>query len=119
MRVQLTNLTRLSGHVYNVGGGPANSVSLVELTEKCRQRTGRTIAMGRVHDTREFDIPYYVTDNTRVSAATGWAPSRGVDTVLDDVFAWLRAHRAALEHIVAPEGHAPQPAPAGGARRGA
>jgi CDP-paratose 2-epimerase len=119
VRVQLSNLTRLSGQVYNVGGGPANSVSLVELTEKCRQRTGRTIGMGRVHDTREFDIPYYVTDNARVSAATGWAPSRGVDIVLDDVFSWLRAHRAALEHVVAPAGHAQQPAPAGGTRQGA
>src|SRR5262249_55981565 len=102
VRVQLTNLARLSGGAYNVGGGPANSVSLIELTDKCRQRTGRSITMGRVRETREFDIPYYVTDNAAVTAVTGWAPTRDVDEVLDDVFAWLRANRASLEHIVAP-----------------
>lgn len=102
VRVELTNLARLSGGVYNAGGGPANSVSLVELTDKCRHRTGRSIPMGRVRETREFDIPYYVTDNTAVTAATGWAPTRTVDTVIDDVFAWLRANRAALEPIFAP-----------------
>jgi len=102
VRLELTNLARLSGSVYNAGGGPANSVSLVELTDKCRQQTGRSISTGRVRETREFDIPYYVTDNTAVTAATGWAPTRSVDRVLDDVFAWLRANRAALEHIFDP-----------------
>ena len=117
VRVQLTNLARLSGSVYNVGGGLANSVSLLELTEKCRQRTGRTIAIDRVRETREFDIPYYVTDNAAVTAATGWSPSRDVDAVLDDVFAWLRAHRAALEHVIAPA--SAEPVRLGEAGRGA
>jgi CDP-paratose 2-epimerase len=107
VRVELTNLARLSGGVYNVGGGPAHSVSLVELTEKCRQRTGVAIAMGRVRETRAFDIPYYVTDNAAVTAATGWSPSRGVDQALDDVFMWLRANRATLEHVVAPSSAEP------------
>lgn len=101
IRVQMTHLTRLSGGVFNAGGGAANSVSLVELTEKCRARATRAIPMGRVPDTREFDIPWFITDNAFVTAKTGWAPSRTVDVVLDDVFAWLRANRAALESVVA------------------
>ena len=56
--------------------------------------------------------------SVRVSQAVGLG-YLGVDIVLDDVFSWLRAHRAALEHVVAPAGHAQQPAPAGGTRQGA
>jgi CDP-paratose 2-epimerase len=92
-------------------------VSLRELTDRCQTRTGRTKTLGRVRDTREFDIPYYVTDNSAVTADTGWTPARSIDTVLDDVFAWLRANRAALEHVVAPA--KPEPARAGAAGRGA
>jgi CDP-paratose 2-epimerase len=102
IRVQLTHMTRLSGGVFNAGGGAANSVSLVELTEKCRARATHAIPIGRVPETREFDIPWFITDNAFVSARTGWAPSRTVDVVLDDVFAWLRANRATLESVVAP-----------------
>ena len=76
--------------------------------------------MGRVGETREFDIPYYVTDNTAVTSATGWAPARTVDTVVDDVFAWLRANRAALEPIFAPLAPSDaEPARAAGSGRGA
>jgi CDP-paratose 2-epimerase len=102
IRLQMTRLPALSGGVFNAGGGAPNSVSLVELTERCRARSGRTISLGRVRETRDFDIPYYVTDNTVVTNATGWTPQRSVDVVLDDVFAWLRAHRASLESVVAP-----------------
>ncbi len=102
VRVQMAGLSTCSGGVFNAGGGAANSVSLVELTEKCRARSGRTISMGRERATRDFDIPYYVTDNTAVTEATRWTPKRSVDVVLDDVFAWLRAHRASLESVVAP-----------------
>ncbi len=45
-------------------------------------------------------MPYYVTDNTAITAATGWTPARSVETLLDDVFAWLREHRATLEPVL-------------------
>src|SRR5215471_10168448 len=52
VRLEMTQLPRLSGGVFNAGGGAANSVSLVELTEKCRARATRAMPIGRVPDTR-------------------------------------------------------------------
>jgi len=117
IRVQMAQAGQLAGRVFNAGGGAANSLSLVELTDKCRARAARSIAIGRVPDTREFDIPWFVTDNTLVTGATGWTPSRSVDAVLDDVFAWLREHRAALESVVAPLPSEPRAAAAATATR--
>ncbi len=110
VRRQLAAPARYAGQTFNAGGGAAHSVSLVELTAKCQARAGRTMAIGSVPETREFDIPSYVTDNTAVTAATGWTPTRGVDVVLDDVFGWLREYRAVLEGVVAPVA---APAPVG------
>jgi CDP-paratose 2-epimerase len=45
-------------------------------------------------------VPYYVSDNTAITAATGWAPSRSIAVVLDDIFAWLRDQRATLEPLL-------------------
>jgi CDP-paratose 2-epimerase len=100
LKVQLADLTRYSGAVFNVGGGPRNSVSLAELTTLCRERAGATIPIDSDPKTNAADVPYYVSDNTAVTAATGWSPSRGIDTILDDVFTWLREHRASLEPIL-------------------
>jgi hypothetical protein len=36
-----------------------------------------------------------------VTAATGWVPTRGLDAILDDIFAWLRGNRALLESAFA------------------
>jgi len=46
------------------------------------------------------DIPYYVTDNSAVTTATGWSPQLAMSAILDDIFAWLRKHRRELEVIL-------------------
>jgi CDP-paratose 2-epimerase len=102
IRVQIADLTRYDGGVFNVGGGHERSVSLLELTRMCAERSGRRIAFGRVAETAAADVPYYVTDNAAISAATGWTPSRGLNVLLDEVFGWLLEHRAVLEPVLGP-----------------
>ena len=110
IRLQLADMTRHSGGVYNVGGGRANSVSLAELTGLCRARADASIPVDSEPHTSAADVPYYVTDNAAVTAATGWSPSRPFETLLDEVFAWLREHRAALEPVLSGAGAATVPA---------
>lgn len=97
---QVADFARHNGAVYNVGGGPANSISLRELTALCEARTGEKLELAARPETHPADIPYYVTDNARVTAATGWGPARPVEAILDEVFDWLRAHRAQLEPLL-------------------
>lgn len=100
MRLLIEDLDRHSGAVYNVGGGRANSVSLVELTARCRERSKQTIPIAREPRTSRADVPYYVADNAAVTRDTGWAPHRGLEDVLDDIFSWLRAHRPTIEPVL-------------------
>jgi CDP-paratose 2-epimerase len=100
LRIQIADIARHSGSVHNVGGGHAQSVSLAELTAMCSQRAGESIPIASQPRTNDADVPYYVTDNSAISAATGWAPTRGLDIVLDDIFSWLRSERAVLESVL-------------------
>lgn len=106
---QMEDFTRFSGGVHNVGGGSDQSVSLAELTALCRTRAGRSISIGSDPSTADADVPYYVTDNAAVTAATGWRPTRNLGTILDDVFAWLRDERERLMSVLGgePAGVAP------------
>jgi CDP-paratose 2-epimerase len=106
LRRQIDDMPRLSGGIFNVGGGYGNSVSLAELTLLCRTRAGRAIPIDSQPKTSDADVPYYISDNTAVTAATGWVPQRGLDRILDDIVGWLRDHGALLEPLLGAAGPA-------------
>jgi len=100
IRLQVGDFPRYDGAVFNVGGGHQRSVSLAELTKMCRERSGREIPLGQRADTSPADVPYYITDNAQITAASGWEPRLGIAALLDDIFSWLRQHRAMLEPVL-------------------
>ena len=91
--------TRQSGCVYNVGGGSSHSVSLAELTGLCRKITGREVPISSRPETAKVDIPIFICDHGRISADTGWHPTRDVETIVMDIFHWIRQNEADLRHI--------------------
>jgi CDP-paratose 2-epimerase len=98
---QLAELDRHSGQAfYNVGGGMENSVSLRELTQFCQELSGNRIEIGRIAETRDADIPFYVSDCTAVHKAADWKPQRKLSVVLENVWQWLVDHRDQLEPIL-------------------
>jgi CDP-paratose 2-epimerase len=97
---QLDGLGEYSGGLFNIGGGMASSVSLRELTSICQKISGRNIDLGHAPETRDADIPFYVSDYGVATRATGWVPSRSLDQLLEDVWRWLVNERAQLEPIL-------------------
>ena len=99
---QAMHVEALAGCIFNAGGGPGASVSLRELTAMCEERTGRKIALGREPLTSAADIPYYVSDNRKVTQATRWSPRHTVESILDHVIKWLDEYRSELIPILGP-----------------
>jgi CDP-paratose 2-epimerase len=100
LKLQIDSLCKHKGKTYNVGGGPGISVSLQELTDLCREISGKTIEIGSVPGNRAGDVPWYVTDSTRVREATGWSPQHGVEEILRDVHQWICENREELKPIL-------------------
>lgn len=97
---QLHNMDKVNGEIMNVGGGADVSVSLQELTAICQKVTGKTIPITKIAENRPADIRLYVTDNTKVTALTGWKPSIGITQIVEEITEWLDENRAALEPIL-------------------
>jgi len=104
IKLQLENPAAWNDGPYNVGGGAELSLSLAELTHECRNRSGQNIDIVGDPVDHPYDIPYYVTDTRAIANLSGWKPKLGRSEVLDDIFAWLRAHRETLLPILAPGG---------------
>ena len=94
---QMAMLDTLRGKVLNVGGGTENSASLVELTEYCQQATGTTIPIDSIPETRDGDIPLYITDNTRIQQVCTWKPEKSVPTIIEDIARWIRENQNMLQ----------------------
>jgi CDP-paratose 2-epimerase len=89
----------LAGRSYNVGGGPANTLSLLELLER----------LGRGHSADievEFAAPrpgdqlVFVADTARAREELGWSPRVAVDDGLDDLLEFVEEHAVRAGEIL-------------------
>lgn len=90
IRRQASSLDAYRGDVFGVGGGMVGSASLLEYTGLCQEATNREIKIGRREEISAVDIPFFVTDHTRVSQEFGWFPERGPRTIVGDITEWLK-----------------------------
>lgn len=97
--IQLSDLEKARGKVYNVGGGLGTSLSLLETTRLCREMTGNAIEIRRDPVNRPADLAIYIGDNRRVTEDYGWKPKRSAETILRDLFDWVREHEASLRTL--------------------
>ena len=87
------------GNVYNVGGGPANSVSIwEELRPRLEQLAGRRVTT-RLESWRPGDQPVYVSDARRAERDFGWRPQVGLDAGLEKLWGWAQLLRDARDDL--------------------
>jgi CDP-paratose 2-epimerase len=95
------------GRVVNVGGGRECSLSLRETTAICRELTGNEVPIEPVAETRQGDVPVYISDCARLFGLDEWRPRRGPEQVLADIHEWVAGDEeriAAALNIDAPAG---------------
>ncbi len=81
-------LDEAAGQAFNIGGGPDNTVSLLELIAQIAALHGRNPAV-EFDDWRVGDQRWYVSDSTRFSRITGWRPHVGVAEGVRRLHDWL------------------------------
>jgi CDP-paratose 2-epimerase len=89
-------MDRITGGVFNAGGGLERSLSLVETTKLCRELTGSNVPLESCPDTRPGDISSFITDTSAVTAATGWLPVKSSRDILTDILTWIRSNETSL-----------------------
>jgi CDP-paratose 2-epimerase len=82
------NAENLAGQSFNMGGGPGNTVSLLEILELIGELQQRVPDI-QFENWRPADQQYYVSDLRKFSRATGWKPRTGVREGLQRLYHWL------------------------------
>jgi CDP-paratose 2-epimerase len=82
------NIEKIAGQAFNIGGGAANTTSLLELIDIIGELRGRPCDV-TFEDLRLADQRYYVSDWRRFHAITGWKPTVAVREGVTMLFEWL------------------------------
>lgn len=83
MHALVENKEKVAGHVFNVGGGKENAVSVNEVLKMIGNKK---ISFS---DWRPSDQKYYVSDITKVTKMTGWKPKINVSQGLEELQVWV------------------------------
>jgi CDP-paratose 2-epimerase len=83
------------GQAFNIGGGPDNTVSLLELLDLIAELEDAAPIVEWA-DERTGDQRYYVSDTTRFGELTGWRPQVGVREGVTALHDWLTGTRSAV-----------------------
>jgi CDP-paratose 2-epimerase len=81
------------GRAYNVGGGPGNQLSLLELLRDLERRSGRPLQLGYA-PTRPGDQPVFVADIRRAERDLGWSPKTSTALGTSVLFDWVSSNLA-------------------------
>ena len=87
------SLPKTAGQIYNVGGGPENTVSLVELIDQISVLIGKRLTYS--HERRRpGDQLIYVSDFSKLNRDTGWKPGVSVEETLLAIHRFWKQHPA-------------------------
>src|SRR5206468_5998409 len=93
----LESIDRVQGRAFNLGGGPANAISLLELIDEMRAITGREIDL-KFQDWRQGDQRWFVADATAARAALDLPKARGWRDGVARLAQWLADERGLQLH---------------------
>lgn len=98
--MQIHNIERFEGSVYNAGGGLKNSASLKEMTKICEEITGNSITITSETQNRPADLRAFITDNSKIEAEIGWSSQKSLRTIFEDIYKWIKENEEALAPIL-------------------
>jgi CDP-paratose 2-epimerase len=97
---QVHDIDKFDGQFFNVGGGEVCSVSLKELTALCEEVTGNKINIEKIHENRQADIRIYITDNSKITAISGWSPDKKPKDIIIEIYQWIKENQLSLSKIL-------------------
>ena len=96
MQLAQENMDVVAGEPFNLGGGAANSASLLELIDEIRHLTGNRVEIDWGPE-RLGDQKWYLPDTSKICAALGWAPAISVRHGLRTLYEWYLERPSLVE----------------------
>ena len=94
--LQIKKINYINNTLFTVGGSKRNCISLNELTTICEKISGNTLNISKIKKTSIYDIPYFVTNNSKVTKTYDWKPKRNIFKTVLDTYNWLKEDKSKI-----------------------
>ncbi len=99
VNLQVGQISKYRGEIFNAGGSDFSSLSLLETTGLCQEITGNVVKIDPELTNRPADMIWYKTDNSLTEEEFNWEPRRDAKTILTDIYNWLHKNESAFSKI--------------------
>ena len=86
--IQIKKFQFINNSLFTVGGSKKSNISLKKLTDICQKVTKNKIKISKNKKTSIYDIPYFITDNKKVSKVYKWKPKKNFKSGLEETLKW-------------------------------
>jgi len=93
LAINTIDITR--GNTYNIGGGPSNTISLLELIQYLEEKLAIQVKYS-FEDARPGDQKIYVSDIRKAQAEFGWQPRISWEQGLRELINWVSDNKRLL-----------------------
>lgn len=90
-KMAIEKISKTKGKAYNMGGGPENTTSLLELISLLERLNGKKIET-KYFDWRPADQKVYISNISRAKEDFGWEPKVSVEQGITRVNEWVKAN---------------------------
>lgn len=96
VELQMGQMEKFRGDIFNLGGGAANSLSLREATALLEKKLGSGTRITTEDAVRKADLPIYFTDNRKAIRELDWRPEVGLEEGFDRILDWIGTNEEGL-----------------------
>ncbi len=96
IEIQISSFKKYNNQVFNVGGGMFSKISLSELTEFCKHIFKTSSEPLKTNEKRTGDIPYYVTDYSKINNLSNWEPQISIEKTLEGIYEWVLKNKSKI-----------------------
>ena len=102
--MEISDIGKVDGKTFNIGGGCASNLSLLEATELCQKITGNKITIKKQSKARQGDVGIYISDTRIVQRDTGWRPKESAKDIMDGIYQWISANESSIKKTLLGKG---------------
>jgi CDP-paratose 2-epimerase len=92
------NIDITAGRVYNIGGGPYQTLSLLELMESLETFFRKKLNV-TYNDWRPGDQPVFICDIRKAKEDFGWEPAIGISAGIQLLAEWVQSNTGEFEKV--------------------
>ncbi len=100
IRIQLRTMSAWQGEIFHASGGKDISVSLLELGHMVESLSGKRLQIEKDPEMRAGDVPILLLSSRKTRETFGWAPEKGAQDIVSDVYGWIFDHQEELRMVM-------------------